>query len=257
MTDLFRGRRALVTGASSGIGADLARHLAQRGADLVLTARRTDRLEALASECRLFGASVEVATADLADHAAREALAERFPSIDVLANNAGFGAFGPFAETDWTRLEAMLSVNIMALTHLTRLFAAPMAARGWGRILMVASTAAFQPVPLFAAYAATKSYVLSLGESLNVELARKGVKTTVLCPGVTETEFFDAAGQTRSAYVKRSAMSSAEVARIGVDALARGRSSVVAGSANAAMALGTRLAPRQLAARLAYRMMKP
>lgn len=257
MTELFRGRRALITGASSGIGADLARAFAQRGTDLVLTARRADRLEALATECRLFGVTVEVAPADIADPASRTDLAARFPSIDILANNAGFGAFGPFAATDWPRIEAMLAVNVTALTHLTHLFAAPMAARGWGRILLVASTAAFQPVPLFAAYAATKSYVLSLGESLNVELSGQGVRTTVLCPGVTETEFFDAAGQTRSAFVKRSAMSSADVARIGILALTRGRSSVVAGGANAAMALGTRLAPRNLAARLAYRMLKP
>ena len=257
MTDAFRGRRALVTGASSGIGADLARQLAQRGADLVLTARRQDRLEALAAECRLFGVTAETATADLADEAARLALAERFPTIDILVNNAGLGVFGAFAEAEWARTEAMLAVNITALTHLTRLFAAPMAARGWGRIMMVASTAAFQPVPLFAAYAATKSYVLSLGESLNVELSGRGVRTTVLCPGVTETEFFDAAGQTRSAFTKRSAMTSTEVARIGVAAMLAGRSSVVAGRSNAAMAFGTRFAPRGLAARLAFRMMKP
>lgn len=257
MTDLFRGHRALVTGASSGIGADLARQFAQRGADLVLTARRADRLEAIAAECRLFGVSVTTVPADLADPSSRSDLAASFPNIDILANNAGLGAFGRFAEVPWERIEHMLTVNITALTHLARLFAEPMAARGWGRILMVASTAAFQPVPLFAVYAASKSYVLSFGEALNVELAGCGVRTTVLCPGVTETEFFEAAGQTRSAYVNRSAMTSADVARIGIDALARGRTSVVAGTANAAMALGTRFAPRSLTARLAYRVMKP
>lgn len=257
MSDVFRGRRVLVTGASSGIGADLAREFARRGADIVLTARRGDRLDAVAGECRLFGVSAEIAPADLADHAARVDLAERFRDIDVLVNNAGRGAFGGLADVEWERTAQMLELNIVGLTHLTRLFAEPMRTRGWGRILLVASTAAFQPVPLFAAYAASKSYVLSLGMALDVELASRNVRTTVLCPGVTETEFFDAAGQTRSAFVKRSAMTSAEVARIGADALAKGRSAVIAGRGNAAMAFGTRFAPRALMARLAYRMMRP
>lgn len=129
MTDAFRGRRALVTGASSGIGADLARQLAQRGADLVLTARRQDRLDSLAAECRLFGVTAETAAADIADEAGRLALAERFPTIDILVNNAGLGVFGAFAEAEWARTEAMLAVNITALTHLTRLFAPP-----WPRV---------------------------------------------------------------------------------------------------------------------------
>lgn len=257
MTDLFRGRRALVTGASSGIGADLARELAQRGAGLVLTGRRAERLDALAAECRLFGISAEVAPADLADPAARTKLAWAFPDIDVLVNNAGLGVFGYLSDVPWERTEHMLAVNVTALTHLTRLFTEGMAVRGWGRILMVASTAAFQPVPLFAAYAASKSYVLSLGAALDVELADRNVRTTVLCPGVTETEFFTAAGQIRSTYVNRSGMTSREVARIGINALARGRGSVTAGRMNAAMAFGTRFAPRGLAARLAYRVMKP
>ena len=257
MSDAFRGRRALVTGASSGIGAELARQLAQRGANLVLVARREDRLAELARECVLFGVTAEIAPADLADPASRTDLAARFPDIDILINNAGLGAFGPFAETEWDRIERVMAVNMTALTHLTHLFAPGMAQRGFGRIMLVASTAAFQPVPLYAVYAATKSFVLSLGTSLNVELAGQGVKTTVLCPGVTETEFFDAAGQTRSAFTKRSAMTSAEVARIGIAALLAGRSSVVAGRSNAAMAFGTRFAPRSLAARLAFRMMKP
>ncbi|MGC9269629.1 SDR family NAD(P)-dependent oxidoreductase [Acidiphilium sp.] len=257
MTDPFRGRRALVTGASSGIGADIARQLAQRGANLVLVARRADRLEQLATECRLFGVNVETAPADLADHEAARDLAARFPTTDILINNAGLGAFGRFTDTDYAKIAQMIAVNISALTHLTHLFAPMMAQRGWGRIMLVASTAAFQPVPLYAVYAATKAYVLSLGNALDVELARQGVKTTVLCPGTTKTEFFDIAAQTKSAFVDRVAMTSAEVARIGVDAMAKGRPTIVAGAANAAMALGTRLAPRQLTAQVAYRIMKP
>ncbi|OYV63014.1 MAG: oxidoreductase, partial [Acidiphilium sp. 21-62-4] len=134
MTEQFRGRRALVTGASSGIGADIARQLAQRGADLVLVARRADRLETLATECRLFGVDVETAPADLADPQASSALAARFPETDILINNAGLGAFGRFTETEYDKIERMIAVNITSLTHLTRLFAPAMAARGWGRI---------------------------------------------------------------------------------------------------------------------------
>ncbi len=257
MDDHFRTKTALITGASSGIGAAMARDLARRGAHLVLVARRAERLETLAGECRLFGVSVQVAPTDLADPAARTALAARFSDVDVLINNAGLGVFGALAETEWERVETMLAVNITALTHLTRLFATPMIARGYGRIMLVASTAAFQPVPLYAAYAASKSYVLSLGEALDVEMAARGVRVSVLCPGVTETEFFEVADQARSDFVKKSAMTADEVARIGVDALAKGRSSVVAGAMNAAMAFGTRFAPRALAAKIAFRTIKP
>lgn len=257
MTDQFRGRNALITGASSGIGADLARQLAQRGANLVLVARRSDRLETLAAECRLYGVTAQVAAADLADAASHGDLAKRFPEIEILINNAGLGAFGSFAETEWDKIHQMMAVNMMALTHLTHLFAPIMVRRGWGRIMLVASTAGFQPVPLYAVYAATKAYVLSFGGALNVELAGTGVKTTVLCPGTTKTEFFEVAAQNKSAFVERGAMTSEEVARIGLDGLARGRSTVVAGAVNNAMAFGVRFAPRSIAAQMAYRIMKP
>ncbi|MDD2876351.1 MAG: SDR family oxidoreductase [Acidiphilium sp.] len=257
MTELFRGRRALVTGASSGIGADIARQLAQRGTNLILVARRADRLDALATECRLFGVTAETAPADLADPVARVDLAARFSDIDILINNAGLGAFGPFAETEWVKIDRMIAVNITALTHLTHLFAPAMARRGWGRIMLVASTAAFQSIPLYAVYAATKAYVLSLGTALNAELSAQGVKTTVLCPGTTTTEFFEIASQKKSAFIERSAMTSAEVARIGIEGMAKGRGTVVSGVANAALAFSTRLAPRNLAARIAYHVVKP
>jgi short-subunit dehydrogenase len=261
MSDSFLNKRALVTGASSGIGAELARGLATRGANLVLAARRADRLEALAADLRQFGVKVDIAAADLADSAAREALAGQFSGIDILINNAGLGASGRFAEVEWANTARIIEVNITALTHLTRLFAPGMAARGYGRILMVSSTAAFQPVPLMAVYAATKSYVLSFGAALNVELGGKGVKTTVLCPGATESEFGEVAaangtGEAHSGIAKYGMMGSAEVARIGLDGLAKGRGTVVSGRMNAAMALGTRLAPRGMVAQIAYKMMK-
>ena len=256
MDETFRGRVALVTGASSGIGAELARGLAERGADLVLVARRQDRLEEVAASCRLFGATVDIVPADLADADARQTLADAHPEIDVLVNNAGLGVFGPFAEAEWARVGRMLEVNVTALTHLTSLYARRMESRGFGRIMQVASTAAFQPVPLYAAYAASKSFVLSFGVALDEELRAKGVRVSTLCPGVTESEFHEVAGQTKSGFVRKSMMTSAEAARIGLSGLAKGRPIVVAGGMNAAMALGARLAPPSLTARLAFRMMK-
>ena len=231
MSQSFLNKRALVTGASSGIGAELARGLATRGANLVLVARRADRLEALAADLRQFGVKVDVAPADLADAAAREALAAAHAGIDILVNNAGLGVFGGFTDAEWQRVARIIEVNITALTHLTHLFAPGMTARGFGRILMVSSTAAYQPVPLMAVYAATKAYVSSLGAALNVELGQKGVRTTVLCPGGTESEFMDVAadGARKPGMLQRNMMTSAEVARIGLDGLAKAKSTYVAG----------------------------
>jgi short-subunit dehydrogenase len=253
----FTGKTALITGASSGIGADLARELARRGANVVLVARRADRLEALAAELTALGVSTTAAPCDIADPAARVGLAAAHANADILVNNAGLGVFGMFADADWDKTANMLEVNVTALTHLTQLFARNMAARGHGRVLMVASTAAFQPVPLYAVYAATKAYVLSLSEALNVEYAKQGVKFTTLCPGTTESEFFEVAAQKKSAFVERSMMTSAAVAKIGVDALEAGKSSVVAGLVNALMALGTRITPRSVNAKLGYKVMQP
>jgi short-subunit dehydrogenase len=252
----FTGRTALVTGASSGIGADIARELGKRGANVILVARRVEKLQALAAELSALGVKAEAAQCDIADAAAREALAAAHPDVDILVNNAGLGVFGPFADSEWKAVEQMLTVNITALTHLTHLFAKPMASRGYGRIMLVASTAAFQPVPLYAAYAATKAYVLSLGDALNVEYAKLGVKFTTLSPGTTESEFFEVAAQKKSMMVEKTMMSSAAVAKIGVDAMAAGKGSVIAGMANAIFALGTRLSPRSLNAKIAYRIMK-
>ena len=148
-------RTALVTGASSGLGVAFARELARRGWNLVLVARSEAPMQQLADELRADGAMVQVHPLDLADAAAREALVANLASagvqIDALVNNAGFGVFGEFADTDWARLESMLMVDVMALTHLTRLFLPGMRQRGYGRVLQVASTGAFQPTPGYAA----------------------------------------------------------------------------------------------------------
>ncbi len=253
----FTGRTALVTGASSGIGADIARELGKRGANLILVARRREKLEALAAELSALGVQAEAASCDIAEEAARVALAAAHPNVDILVNNAGLGVFGAFAEAQWKSLENMLAVNVMAVTHLTHLFAGPMAGRGYGRVMMVASTAAYQPVPLYAAYAASKAYVLSLSDALNVEYKAKGVKFTTLSPGTTQSEFFEVAAQKKSVMVEKTMMTSAAVAKIGVDAMVSGRSSVVAGAMNSIMAFTTRFSPRGMAAEIAYRMLKP
>ncbi len=253
----FTGRTALVTGASSGIGADIARELAKRGANVILAARRREKLEALAAELAALGGMAEAAECDVADEAARLALAVAHPNIDILVNNAGLGVFGVFAEAEWKSLDHMLAVNVTAVTHLTHLFARPMASRGYGRVMMVASTAAYQPVPLYAVYAASKAYVLSLSDALNVEYKAKGVKFTTLSPGTTQSEFFEVAAQKKSMMVEKTMMTSAAVAKIGVDAMAAGRRSVVAGGMNAVMAFTTRFSPRGMAAEIAYRVLKP
>jgi short-subunit dehydrogenase len=260
MSASFKGRTALVTGASSGLGVALARELARRGADLVLVARSQAPMQALAQELRAGGRQVRVWPCDLADAGAREALVAGLVgegiAIDVLVNNAGLGVFGHFAEADWPRLDGMLAVDIVALTHLTRLLLPGMRARGWGRVLQVASTGAFQPTPHYAAYAAAKGYVLSFGYALDAELRGSGVRCTVLSPGVTATGFFAVSGQSPTWYQRLTRMSAATVARQGVAAMQRGRGGVVAGWFNALMAQGTRLMPRRLATAVAGRLMR-
>jgi uncharacterized protein len=257
----LNGKTALVTGASSGMGADFARDLAARGCSLILTARRTDRLERLQSEIgNRYGVKVESIASDLAAPGAGQNLYDRIRArgvnVDVLVNNAGYAVFGEFRSTEWERTRQMLELDVVALTHLTRLFAADMAARKYGYVLLVASTGAFQPTPTYAAYAAAKTYVLYLGEALHAELRPLGVGCTVLCPGVTRTEFFEVAGQKMTAYQRLVAMDSAAVARIGIRAMLAYRSCVVAGFSNALVARLAPLLPRQLMAALAARMMR-
>ena len=260
MGNELKGRTALVTGASSGIGADFARELAAQGCHLVLVARRAEALEALARELRDGGIKVSVMPADLSAGATREQLLRDVEAaglqVDVLVNNAGFGVFGDFADTAWARLDQMLQLDVVGLTHLTHLFVPAMIGRGYGRILQVGSTGAFQPSPGYAAYAAAKSYVLNFGIALNHELKDKGVSCTVLNPGVTATEFFAVSGQKFTWYQRSTVMQPRVVAGIGVRAMATRKPSVVAGFLNKMMAFSTRLSPRPMTAAIAHELMK-
>jgi uncharacterized protein len=243
---------ALVTGASGGIGAALARELARHGHDLVLAARSLAPLEALAAELRAEGAAATVIAADLAKPGAAASLAleigGRGLAIDILVNNAGLGAAGRFDRCDPARIGEILQVNIVALTELTRLLLPGMIARGHGRVMLVASTAAFQPGPRMAVYFASKAYVLSLGEALAYELRGTGVSVTVLCPGATSTQFFAVAGAANSLMARRvrRMMRAEDVARLGYRGLAAGRRVVITGAINRLMALAGRYAPHRI-----------
>lgn len=262
MTKDLVGRRAVVTGASSGLGADFARELARRGAGLVLVARRRDRLEELAADLRArHGIDVKVHAADLTDPGVPETLFRKLNfdgwDIDILVNNAGFGIYGNFLDTEWRDIDRMLRLDIASLVQMTRVFAPAMVQRGWGRVLQVASIGAFQPSPGYAAYAAAKSFVLSFGEALAYEWRGTGVSCTVVSPGVTETEFLQVAGHhDRSWYQKATMMDSPVVARQGIEAMIAGRPGVVTGLVNKVGAFSTRLVPRRLQAAIAAMAMK-
>ncbi|MBK8261934.1 MAG: SDR family oxidoreductase [Nannocystis sp.] len=240
---------ALITGASSGIGVDLARELARAGHPLVLVARRGDRMQALAEEIqRDTGHDVLVLARDLsAPNAAAEvhaAITERQLALDVLVNNAGYGMQGRFLDMDFAAVEAMIRVNAITLSHLTQLCARDMAARGRGYVLNVASAAAFLPSPYVSAYAATKSYVLGFSEALRFELQGSGVSVTTLYPGITRTEFNQVAGARTPAIMDLSILSAAQVAQIGVRAMFRRRRAVVPGVINKVNAFFSGVLPR-------------
>ena len=243
---------ALVTGASGGIGAELARELARHGHDLVLAARSVAALEALAAELREAGAGATVIAADLSKPGAAASLADEIAgrglAIEILINNAGLGAAGRFDRCDPARIGEILQVNIVALTELTRLLLPGMVTRGHGRVMLVASVAAFQPGPRMAAYFASKAYVLSLGEALAHELSGTGVSVTTLCPGATATRFFTVAGADHSVMARRlrRMMRAEDVARLGYRGLAAGRRVVVTGAMNRIVALAGRFMPHRI-----------
>lgn len=251
---------ALVTGASAGIGLELARQLAAGGANLVLTARRSERLQTLAADLvATHGVQVEIFSADLTRPKAPQEIfsftARRNIEIELLVNNAGFGAFGLSHEIDELRLLEMIQVNCSAVVSLSRLFSPGMVERHHGDILIVSSVAAFQALPFNSVYAATKAFDLLFAEGIAEELAPFGVNVTALCPGTTTTEFQQVAQQPDRMF--RSAEPAEKVARVGLAGLARGKSCVVSGATNTLMVEAERLAPRRFVTKMAARMMRP
>ena len=248
---------ALVTGASSGIGADIAREYARRGKPLVLTARRLDRLDALAVELRAL-VPCAVIVADLSDPAAPARLFAETQSrglfIDTLVNNAGYGVPGRYLSSDWTVHRDFLQVMVMAVAELTRLYLPAMEAAGRGRILNIASLAGLVPASAgHTMYGATKAWLIRFSECLALEMAPRGVHVTALCPGFTYSEFHDVNGMRArvSKLPKFLWLDSRQVARLGVDAVEAGRTRVVTGAANRVIAWICRYLPDSLVGLLA------
>ncbi len=246
----------LITGASGGIGEELARLFAAHRHDLVLVARSEPKLQSLSGElARAHGIHARVLAADLADPAAPPrifgALGELGVTIDILVNNAGFGARGAYAEIEYEVEAHMIQVNVAALAHLTRLFLPGMLARHSGKILNVASTAACVPGPFMAVYYASKAFVLSFSEALAEETQGTGVTVTALIPGPTQTGFATAAGtQDTTLFRTGSVMSAAAVARVGYDGLMAGKRAAIAGLSNRLTVFSTRVAPRTMLAKI-------
>ncbi|HSC45699.1 MAG TPA: SDR family oxidoreductase [Candidatus Acidoferrum sp.] len=256
----WKGKWALVTGASAGIGQAIAEELSRQGTNLVLTARREDRLIALANRLgKEHGVQAVTFTADLAQSTAPEAIfaftKERGLSIDLLVNNAGFGQYGQFDAVATDRLLQMVQVNCAAVLQLTRLYLPEMVARRRGDVLIVSSTAAFQAVPYISTYAATKAFDLFLAEGLAEEMKPHGIRVCALCPGTTTSEFHEVAGHPSES--KGREQSAETVARNGLKALAGGKSYVISGFGNYLGAHGERLVPRRFVTRIAAKMFRP
>ena len=256
----WAGRWALVTGASAGIGLAIAEQLAAARTNLVVTARRKERLDALAERLkREHQIAVEVIPTDLGDPAApgqiRHLTDSKGVEIELLVNNAGFGSYGDFYKADLARQVEMVQVNCSAVVQLTHLYLGEMVARRHGDILIVASVAGFQAVPYVSTYAATKAFDLHFAEGIAAEVRKYGVNVCALCPGSTSTEFREVAGQPENTF--RGAETAEKVARTGLLALSEGKSSVISGFKNRMSVEGQRLAPRGLVTNVAARMFEP
>ncbi|MFH1417587.1 MAG: SDR family oxidoreductase [Planctomycetota bacterium] len=260
---MFRDKTVLITGASSGIGAALARRFCRDGAKLMLVARRADRLAALADELRMggFNAQVGVVVADLTEDGACERVVSDATlasgSIDVLINNAGVGEYGRFAEKDLPATESMMRLNMTSLVRLTHRVLPDMLEHRSGWIMNVASTAAFQPTPYMGAYGATKSFVLSFSLSLREEVRRKGVVVTCVCPGPVMTGFFDRGGYEARRDFTRLAADVDAVAEKSYRALAKRKAVYIPGCLNAFGAMLPRLVSMKLATRLVGKVLGP
>jgi hypothetical protein len=260
VSSTIQGKWALVTGASSGLGVDFARELATRECNLILVARRKERLETIQQELSTqYGVDVHILPLDLAAQDAPQQLYNKIQqegrTVDILVNNAGFGAYGPFLEIPWEHEQNMLELDILTVVHICKLFARDMVAQRSGYMLQIASIGAYQPTPTYASYAAAKSFVLYFSIALNQELRNTGVSSTVLSPGITATEFLQVAGQQRTLYQRMMMMQSADVARIGIRAMLKRKPEVVPGWLNSFSALLTRIFPRSFSAVIAQQMM--
>jgi len=258
----WQGKWALVTGASAGIGKALAEELAAGGTNLVLTARRRERLEALAiSLSTTHKIRAEIFVADLTDPAGPETILaitrDKNIPIDLLINNAGFGAYGEFSTSDVSRQLEMVQVNCAAVVHLTHLFLPAMIERRSGDILILASTASFQAVPYITVYAATKAFDLSFAEGLAEEVKPFGIRVCALCPGSTESEFREVANQSNVPAANTRSETAEKVARTGLKALAAGKSYVISGAGNYLGAQLQRLVPRGVVTSIAAKMFRP
>jgi hypothetical protein len=251
------GKYALITGASMGIGYELAKQHAAQGDHVVLVARSADKLAAIAQELtKTYGIKAEVIATDLSQpnvaQAVYDEIKRRGIRIEYLVNNAGFGHFGFFHETDWAKEKQMIDLNITTLSQFCKLFLQDMVARQSGKILNVASTAAFQPGPTMAIYYATKAFVLHFSEAIGNEVADKGVTVTALCPGATESGFQIAAAMEESRLVKgRSLPTAASVAAYGYRAMMAGKAVAIPGFMNWLLANSVRFTPRALVVKIA------
>jgi uncharacterized protein len=239
----------LITGASGGIGYELAKLFARDHRNLVLVARSADKLAQIAAELQAHGVTVKTIPLDLGTPPAPKFLFGQLEGtpIDILINNAGYGAYGEFAQMPEEEILGQINLNITALTELTLLFLPPMLQRRAGRIMNVASTAAFQPGPMMAVYYASKAYVLSFSEAIANELRNSGVTVTCFCPGATHTGFAKRAGTENSRLFKQlGAMNAEKVARDGYRALMQGRTVAISGAHNWVVAQSVRFAPRKM-----------
>ena len=248
-------RTALVTGASGGIGYELAKLFARDHYDLVLVARSRDKLEQLADELqKKHGIAVMVISKDLTSPSAPQEIYDEVQGagvhVDILVNNAGYTIYGPFTETKWDEELGLIQVNITALTHLTKLFLPGMIASHWGKVLNLGSTASFMPGPLMALYYASKAYVLSFSEALASELKGTGVSVTALCPGPTWTGFQSRAGIEGVRLLRAGVMEVKPVALAGYKGLMNGKTVVVPGRSNQFLIQSVRFMPRNLLSRV-------
>lgn len=250
---------ALITGASSGIGLELARLFAKDKHNVVLVARTREKLQQLANELQQqYSVQVWIIAADLSETTSVESIFKTLQQenieIDFLVNNAGFGDFGFFKDSKWKKQEAMINVNITTLTYLTWLFLPSMITKGFGRIMNVASTAAFQPGPTMSVYYATKAYVLHFSEAIDNELEGTGVTVTALCPGPTESGFQAAAGLQERKMVKwKKLLTSKQVADYGYKAMKKGKTVAIHGLGNYFLAQASRFVPRKWVVKIARR----